>query len=207
MADGNVLLVEGKDDRFVIEHLIRGHGIAPSSFKIKEKEGINNLLQTLDVELMASDVRRMGIIVDADLDLGARWRSVCDILGKSGYLMPPQPTPEGTIVQGRDARNVGVWLMPDNNTAGLLEHFVSWLIPIGDHLWQQAQGCVDGIGEAYRLFPPAHLIKAQLHTWLAWQAEPGTPLGLAITKKYFQANSAHAANLIVWLRRLFDLPT
>ena len=97
-------------------------------------------------------------------------------------------------------------MMPDNNAAGLLEHFVSWLIPEEDRLWKQACKCVQEIEEGDRRFAPAHLVKAQVHTWLAWQQEPGTPLGLAITKRYFQVDSAHATQLINWLRRLFNLP-
>lgn len=48
-------------------------------------------------------------------------------------------------------------------------------------------------------------VEAQLHTWLAWQEQPGTPLGLAITNRYFDANAPHAQQLIAWVRRLFSL--
>lgn len=55
-------------------------------------------------------------------------------------------------------------------------------------------------------FPPAHKIKARLHTWLAWQEEPGKPMGLSITARYLDADALHAQQLIKWLRQLFDLP-
>ena len=48
-------------------------------------------------------------------------------------------------------------------------------------------------------------MKAQLHTWLAWQEQPGTPLGLAITNRYLDANAPHAQKLMDWIRQLFDL--
>ncbi|MDQ3882101.1 MAG: hypothetical protein M3249_02935, partial [Thermoproteota archaeon] len=51
-----------------------------------------------------------------------------------------------------------------------------------------------------------NIIKAQLHTWLSWQHEPGTPLGLAITKRYLEADTLHAQRLITWIRRLFIQP-
>lgn len=47
--------------------------------------------------------------------------------------------------------------------------------------------------------------KAYLHTWLAWQEEPGKPMGQAITKKYVDAQAPHAQLLISWLRQLFEL--
>jgi hypothetical protein len=48
-------------------------------------------------------------------------------------------------------------------------------------------------------------MKAQLHTWLAWQEQPGTPLGLAITNRYLDADALHAQQLMDWIRQLFDL--
>ncbi|GAC1468243.1 MAG: hypothetical protein PVS3B1_23760 [Ktedonobacteraceae bacterium] len=45
----------------------------------------------------------------------------------------------------------------------------------------------------------------RLHTWLAWQEEPGTPMGQAITKRYVDASSPHALPLISWFRRVFGL--
>ncbi len=52
-------------------------------------------------------------------------------------------------------------------------------------------------------FRPTYRIKAKIHTWLAWQKEPGKPLGQAITATYFNANAPHAQELIDWIRRLF----
>ena len=50
-------------------------------------------------------------------------------------------------------------------------------------------------------------MKAHVHTWLAWQKEPGKPMGQAITKRYLDANAPHAQQLIVWIRKLFGLET
>ncbi len=47
--------------------------------------------------------------------------------------------------------------------------------------------------------------KALLHTWLAWQAEPGKPIGQAITANYLDANAMPAQQLMKWIRHLFDL--
>lgn len=84
----NWLLVEGKDDEHVLKNLFEHHNI-PEQFKIKNKESITKLLDTLDVELERSGLERLGIIVDADTDLASRWRSLRKILLDTGYKKVP----------------------------------------------------------------------------------------------------------------------
>lgn len=84
---GNFLLVEGNDDYHVCYHLLTSHKIKifeevkfideqgqtktreQGQVKIINKQGIGNLLQTLEVELLRSDLKHLGILVDADEDL------------------------------------------------------------------------------------------------------------------------------------------
>ena len=54
-------------------------------------------------------------------------------------------------------------------------------------------------------FKEAHVAKARIHTWLAWQEEPGKPLGQAITKKFFDSSAPQAQQFIDWIRNLFEL--
>jgi hypothetical protein len=62
---------------------------------------------------------------------------------------------------------------------------------------------VDEIPVEERRFAAVHSVKALIHTWLAWQDDPGTPLGQAITKRYFDADAPHVDQLLAWLTRLF----
>jgi hypothetical protein len=94
--------------------------------------------------------------------------------------------------------------MPDNTVPGMLEDFCRLLIPTNDPLWIRALRAVQAIPESERLFSVQHAAKANIHTWLAWQEEPGKPIGQAITKKYLDADAPHALRLIAWLRSLFD---
>src|SRR5947207_14292482 len=73
----NYLLVEGNDDKHVLSHLLGYHRI-PQQFKIKNEhfeikdhEGIDNLLseKRLRTYLKIDQMRRFGIIVDADTNL------------------------------------------------------------------------------------------------------------------------------------------
>jgi hypothetical protein len=205
VADKFVLLVEGKDDEHVLYALLNYHGI-PRICRVKDKQGIDNLLGTLEVELLGSELQGLGIIIDADTNIVARWQSLSRILRDAGFFtVPASPDPSGTVINENGRPAVGVWIMPDNTLPGMLEHFVRFLVPPEDQLWHRVTRCIDAIPEEERLFPEQHLIKAQIHIWLSWQHEPGSPLGLAITKRYLEANSAHALTLIAWFRRLFGL--
>jgi hypothetical protein len=103
--------------------------------------------------------------------------------------------------------------MPDNKVPGELEHFISFLVPAAEQnvLWQYAGDCLRNMPERSSLpdreqqyvFHPGNTIKAHVHTWLAWQSEPGKPIGQAITKKYLDANAPHARLFLEWIRRLF----
>lgn len=201
----NYLLVEGNDDAEVFYHLLKHHRIH-ERITIIDKKGIHNLLTTLNDELIRSGLERLGIVVDADTDLAARWQSLRDKLLRSGYIaVPAIPDANGSIIEQVEQPTVGVWLMPDNRVPGMLEDFISFLVPEGDVLWPMAGDILQKVIEVDCRFPLIQTIKAHLHTWLAWQEEPGKPMGQAITKRYLKAEAVHAQQLIVWIRQLFDL--
>lgn len=204
---GNYLLVEGDDDEHVFYSLLE-HYKVPNQFKIENKKGVNRLIDELDAELDRSGLARLGIVVDADIDLKDRWISLRDKLIKSGYRrVPIDPQQRGTIIQQDGQPNVGIWLMPDNKVPGILEDFVSFLRPQDDLLWPMAEDIVQKVKviEEDRRFRDVHESKARIHTWLAWQKEPGKPMGQAITARYLDADAPHAQQLIDWVRKLFDL--
>lgn len=45
--------------------------------------------------------------------------------------------------------------------------------------------------------------KVLMHTWLAWQNEPGKPYGQAITARYLDASLPTGAVFADWLKRVF----
>ena len=207
MGETALLLVEGRDDVCVVSELLERHHI-PERFRVEERGGISRLLGGLAVALKGSELTRLGIVVDANADLEGRWAQICTILQDSGKVkMPKHPESQGTIVQverPEGVKTVGIWLMPDNTLPGMLEHFVSFLIPENDCLWPRAQESVERIPETERRFHSQHLIKAYVHTWLAWQKDPGTPMGQAINNRYLEADSKQAQRFIAWVRRLFE---
>lgn len=201
------LLVEGNDDFHALCNLFIRHGL-PDVFGIKEKKGYIGVLDTLNEELKRANLQALGIIVDADEDLQARWQALRNRLIEFGYTdIPSQPCTNGTIIPSPDFPTVGIWIMPNNQVPGILENFIAFLIPNRDSnpAWQYALQCVEAIPAGCQAFPEVRRPKAQLHTWLAWQEEPGKPIGQAISARYFEAKTDAADVFINWLKRLFQL--
>ena len=63
---------------------------------------------------------------------------------------------------------------------------------------------VEGIDDEHVL-KPLDEPKAVIHTWLAWQKEPGRPFGTAITARFLDPNVPEVDVLVAWLKRLFFL--
>lgn len=200
----NRLLVEGKDDCHVVWQLLEYNEI-PVTFEVVDREGFENIIESLDVEIEGSGVTRLGIMVDADLDVTHRWIQLQGRLKACGYsTIPHEPVSEGTIIEQSGRPTVGVWIMPDNRLPGSLEDFVRMLVKDEDALlWQRAENTVHKLPRKLTRFRPTYASKAKIHTFLAWQEEPGSPMGLAIKKRYLQPDAPQANAFVAWVRRLF----
>lgn len=221
MAENRILLVEGTDDLHVLAHIFKAHG-CEGKIKIRAQEGVDevkkklnenffdDLLEDLPVELKGSEVTALGIIVDADLNIKARWESLANRLKELKYSdVPDLPKVGGTICTGEDLPKIGVWLMPDNSLPGMLEDFVKLLVPDEQKsLLEKAVEAVESIPENERLFVTENsdkTAKAQIHTYLAWQSRPGVPFGIAVREKFLKADSPQADDLMKWIKELFSL--
>lgn len=198
-----LLWVEGKDDSAVVQSLCGQHGV-PEVFRVESKEGVDELLDTFYTELRARGADRFGVVVDANGNSQARWDSIRHTLVTEEYPeVPERLAPEGIIVPGTPHRPVfGAWIMPDNGSPGALEDFAATLVPLGDPLWVRAGEAVDSIPDEHRRFTAVRRSKAHIHTWLAWQEHPGSPMGQAIGKGDLDAQAPAAGQFVAWLRRL-----
>jgi len=203
----NRIIVEGPDDRHVVMNLLYNHEHNGERLEslFKAKEGIDNLIDTLKEEIGATDLGRLGIIIDADTNLASQWARVTRVLEEYGCRdVPPQPAAEGTIVETNDGKRIGIWVMPDNLNNGSLEDFIGILIGKEDSLWPKDQKDVQNIPEGDRRFKETYLSKAQVHTWLAWQEEPGTRMGETFKKKYLDPEHSQAQVFVSWIRQLLS---
>lgn len=206
------LLVEGKDDKFFISSLRKNLEIK-ESFEIEDCGGKDKLLEKLPTLLKGSgNLNTIGVVLDADTDLSNRWKAVHKILKDSKKYkdIPKTCDKKGTIIFPieEDDIKVGVWLMPNNNDKGMLEDFVSFLIPEDDKLLPKVEEVLKNIEESgLNKYKEIHKPKARIHTWLAWQENPGTSMELAITKKYLSTTPIICQDFISWLNELFNLET
>lgn len=197
------LLVEGNDDQHIIWQICEKFKIK-ENFDVIDCNGIDNLIDQIPTRFLQTGIKKLGLIVDADDNLDKRWLSILGQFLKRGINLPKIPDNEGTIMKNSDI-SVGIWLMPDNKSPGLIEDFISFLIPQSDNLLPITDKILLEIeNENLNRYKIAHKSKAKIHTWLAWQENPGTPMGAAINKKYLNIDQENCYLLVKWLKNLFS---
>ena len=139
-----VLLVEGEDDQHVMWNLFEVRAV-PEVFRVErpktnsnggENGGLDQLLKSIPYWLASTELDCFAIVLDAN-DKGPviRWQSIRSRLLNAGYQeIPEKHDPKGTVfdlsLRAGTPRSVrfSVWVMPDNQTTGMLEDFVARLI-------------------------------------------------------------------------------
>lgn len=207
------LIVEGEQDKRVIPYLIEANGIPWSNTQEKfivhiEPYGSDQFIDAdiISTELKASGLTHLGFIVDADDNLPARWQSVRNACCKSIHDIPTDLPETGLIHKTQAGIQFGVWIMPDNHQRGMLETFLAYMIPNeSEPLWQYAQEVVAEAKNRGSSFIDAHLDKAYIYTWLAWQNPPGRQLHNAIMETILNPQHPQAQTFVNWFKTLYDL--
>ena len=197
-----VLLVEGPDDERVITQ-IRGRRELTLSFRIQATGGVSELFRSMELMVSDQEVETVGVVVDRDVNLSSRWDAVRNRLRDAGYYPPAQPDLDGTIIpETDDLPRVGIWMMPDNKSAGELEDFVARMIPDDDPVWPLSEDYIEGIPFADRKFAENKTQRAKVHAWLAAREDPRR-MGQAIRARDLEVNGELCQKFVDWLRRLF----
>ncbi|CAN1208689.1 DUF4435 domain-containing protein [Tumidithrix helvetica PCC 7403] len=209
-----ILLVEGKQDVRVIPELIEANGVDWGTRKspivyIRDCDGYQKLVDpdVISTELQASGLSALGIIVDADDNPQGRWQSIRSASIRSIPDLPEALPEEGLIHITPSGIKFGVWMMPDNKMRGMLETFLTYLIPDGNEsIWQFAQKSALEAKNKGAMFTDAHGDKANIYTWLAWQDPPGRQLHQAIMERLLDPNHPNAQMFVTWFKALYGLP-
>ena len=198
-----VLLVEGQDDKHVVLHL-RMRDESMPSFDISDKDGIDQLLDSVSPEIKAPGRKSVGILVDANDEPANRWKAVRSRLQQLDLHLPEEPEPNGTILSAVPPAipRIGIWLWPDNQCPGELEDFVQTMIPSKDPVWPRSEAYIDCIPGPDRKFLPGKEMKAKIYAWLATTETPGR-MGTAIKAQVLDVDGPLALKFADWLRRLF----
>ena len=215
----NYMVTEDSDLQFVVAELMKSHiknwGKDKNDWlvQIKTAGGVDDTLnhEVLFQELKESGLKTLGIVVDADDSCQAKWEGIKEFCRKAKAPIPQACPPNGLIVDkiigesGVEAR-FGVWIMPNNNSDGMLESFCHGMIPAGNEkLLEYAVGCIDKAKTLGAPYKTVHHNKALMHTWLAWQDPPGERMGRAIAKKILKPDAPGAKLFVDWFRKLYGL--
>jgi len=202
------LLVEGKTDQHVVLALCEHYHVA-ENFNVDDSKGIGNLLERLSMMLTnPTNLKTIGIVIDADNDIKARLDQIKSILEPYGYDVPDELQRSGLICFSSDSDypKLGLWLMPDNIHLGMVEDFALSMASADDALLMEAEDELQRIEESgNNRYSLIHHSKAKIHTYLAWQEEPGCPIGMSITKHVLDPNHPIAQGFVQnWLVPLFQ---
>ncbi|MCY4304499.1 MAG: hypothetical protein OXC62_06945 [Aestuariivita sp.] len=199
-----MLLVEGYNDEKVVEHLLKNWGVSfENHFKIKQAGNIDELLKLIPRQIKESGIKTLGILADANNSFDNRQQSISDRLKEAHCSTTSQLAPIGTVFSGWKGIRIGIWLMPDNQTAGELENFIYRMIPKDDSILPNAKKFIDNIPVEDRKFSNKKLFRAYVHAWLATRKKPN-PMGLAISAQDLDKNAKEAVQFYKWLRKLFE---
>ena len=213
-SHANLLIVEGQDDKHSVIGLMQHHINWPDSrdkwpVYLEVGNSASEILKSayLTTQMKGANVRAMGIMLDADDAPTGRYQSIRGTFVKMFPSLPLTMPSAGLVVNNdEEGKRLGVWLMPDNSSEGCLETFLRYLVPNNaDFVWRHA---VDSVAEALALGSrcrEAHLDKANLYTWLAWQDPPGQQPGIALTQKILDPASPYANSFVSWFKELYSL--
>ena len=208
------LLVEGDTDKRVIPFLMEANGIewerdGRPVVRIEPYNGVEELLKpgVVEAELRASGLEALGVMVDANGDASDRWNRIKTLCDDQFEDLPDRIPHDGLeTVHLETGTSFGVWIMPDNRFSGMLEDFLIRLIPEDSRdLYELAERCVAEAARSGAPFKDVHKAKAEIHTWLAWQDEPGRQLHQAVHHRVLDPERPESQPFVNWFRHLFDV--
>ena len=212
-----VLLVEGKTEKRLIPELMEQRGVKwePASKKyavnIREAGGPVTTPDWIETHLKESALAALGVVFDADEmenNEDHRWAEMQNCCNSIGIDLPDPAPAGGFIVTLPNGIRFGVWMMPNNQPPGMLETFLLSLLNPAEtsgSLFKHAKASVEEAVKCGAPFKAVHRDKALVHTWLAWQDQPGAQLHEAIKFKILDAASPNADAFVAWFRNLFQV--
>ncbi len=198
----SVLLLEGSDDCHIIDKFCKDNDDIKTNFGFYNCGGDSKVLSKLNA-LLKSEVplEVIGIILDADKDVDARYQQIKKKV--ENFYKLPLSMPNNGLVHTEKKPRLGIWIMPNNQDNGALEEFYLELATdidknFIDDIIKQADS------KGLTSFKTQHRNKAIMRTYFAWQDKPGMPLYSAINKIALNNNEYVAKAFKVWLIKLFS---
>jgi hypothetical protein len=193
-----LLLCEGKTTRLVLGPLCRHfeiQGFQPFDFGSKDNFG--NFLEDIKVLPGFAGVKAIAVVRDAEDDANAAFASV-----RNSLLEANLPVPEKAGGIAPESPHVGVFLVPDNTSPGMIETLC--MLSVGaDPAFSCVEkffACVSERATAH----PTNLHKAHAQAFLATRPKVEYHVGRAADDGVWDFNHAAFAPLVQFLRQLND---
>ncbi len=225
MANG-LLIVEGISDKDFIQSFLEYEGLninldirvvtAPdvdNAISHTTKQAVIRALDAVIRQLNDGSYERIGVLLDMDYPhesaIPIKQLNVQQLaakLGEHDFVQTSQLSDDkGIFFANTDFTHpIGVWLMPDNNNEGYLEHWIENVIKdkAVSH-YDKAEQFIASFEKAH--FKPHNLAKAKIYTWLAIQSKPCIDLSRSLSPKYnlLDKNSTSYQNFKAWLMMTF----
>jgi hypothetical protein len=206
------LLVEGAKDRRLFPYLMEANGVSwpKGNEPVEIKDLGGNLLAKYEAsaEIKEPGLQRLGIVLDADDNVAGSWQSIKEWFGEWFPDMPEEIPFEGYVSTPNERGiRLGAWIMPDNQSEGMLETFLKLLVKESDKTLFAfvEKTCLEAKSSYNAGFKDVHFDKARIHTYLSWQDEPGRQLHEAIAHGVLDPVSSHSQPIVRWFRTLFEI--
>jgi len=214
-ANPHQMVAEDEDIRGMTLSIMRHHflgwpdeGPSGAPFFIHNANGGNQALEMLPEVFKQPGITVVCLVVDAENDFAGRARGILDIAIRLGFQNVPNTWPkDGLRVSDARGRIFGAWILPDNESHGMVETLCVAMMPNGSAaLWDHAVEATLIAKETHgATYSEAHATKARLYAWLAWQATPGERIQWAIGKGYLNAASDVVSGYVAWCDALYGL--
>ena len=210
----NRLIVEGIADRQAVLGVIRSHTDWPMHPRPLDQVpvfiylggGVSEILSetSMGVIMKIKSIRNLGVIVDANSDPHARYRSLRNRCLKWFPTIPEELDERGLIVENPDGQRFGAWIMPNNKDSGALETLLNELIS-NDSLYPRVDAFIDSVSSVQTI-DDKYREKSLLYAWLAVQKPPIQDLNNAFAKRILDPMHPKLAAFVTWFLELYGLP-
>ncbi len=183
ISRSKLLLVEGKDEVSVFERLIDQLCINDiQTIDVGGKDQFQRRFPALMVRPGFTQVEQIGLIRDADDSFADAFDSLCGVLMAAGY---PTPSANGLFSSGKPA--IGVFVLPNNQTNGVLEDLLVDSVDQTD-----AFNCVDSFSDCISELEnrPKNLSKSKAQAYLAAMPDECRSVGVAAQKGYWNFDAS-----------------
>lgn len=198
-----LLLVEGIEDAIFFDAFL--HSLGQTNVQIASVNGKDNfrkfLIETLKRASKFQQLRRLGIVRDADTNASSTLQSLCNALTAAQLPVPSHPW-ETAHVNGL---HVSLAILPDGTSPGNLEDLCLRSLEN-----TSALACVDQYiacrADAGADITDSQRAKAKIYTYLAVGSKPGLRLGEAAEDDVWNWDSPAFARVAKFLHQLSSPP-